>query len=121
MFDYFIASQIYYVFLAPESVTNLSATRYNTTTAQVSWTNPVGVWESVTITCDPYCPPISVDYSAAVNNTTEVTGLTPGTTYNFSAVVSSNDVNSSTVQTGTPLTLGMISTDQLACEQVARC
>ena len=118
MFEYFTAYQIYYVFLAPESVTNLSATRYNTTTAQVSWTNPVGVWESVTITCDPYCPSMRVDNPV---NTTEVTGLTPGTTYNFSAVVSSNDVNSSKVQTSTPLTLGMIYTDWLACEQLASC
>ena len=118
MFDYFAAYQVYYVFLAPESVTNLSATRHNTTTAIVSWTNPGGVWESVTITCDPYCPPIRVKNPI---NTTEVTGLTPGTTYYFSAVVSSNDVNSSTVQSNTHLTLGMSSTVLLACEKIARC
>lgn len=79
------------LFVAPLPVTNLTsrvAADDNTTTAVVSWINPIlGEWSQVTIGCDPQCAERVVKKPG---NSTIVSGLTPGRTYGFRATVLNN-------------------------------
>ena len=63
-----------------------------------------GEWDNVTVTCSPSCSSVVVIKPAT---TAIVSTLTPGLTYSFHAVVSSNGVTSELVETRHPLTIGM--------------
>ncbi|XP_067950608.1 receptor-type tyrosine-protein phosphatase H-like [Watersipora subatra] len=83
--------------------TAVRASTDSSTIATVSWSNPTNTeWDDVTVSCQPSCTNQKVDNSTS---TVDITGLTPGETYTFTTVVSSNGVKSSPSQTSAPLTM----------------
>ena len=87
------------------NLTSQHSTSTNTSTAIITWNNTIdGEWDNVTVTCSPSCSSVVVIKPA---NTAIVSTLTPGLTYSFYAVVSSNGVTSELVETRHPLTIGM--------------
>ena len=109
-----------FICVVPDRVSDLNATlspTNNTSVANISWVNPSGVWDNVTISCVPDCQ------SKTVGNTTtstSISGLSPGQSYTFSAVVTSNDQNSTPVTTPNSLTIGTSSIIgvQLLCKSI---
>ena len=92
----------------PDPVSNLTVELFTSTTPDVlvSWINPANsVWDNVTISCEPACSPTVVD-NPGTNAT--ISGLKPGQTYYFFAVVASEDAYSVTVNSSDPLPIGML-------------
>ncbi|XP_067950595.1 receptor-type tyrosine-protein phosphatase H-like [Watersipora subatra] len=83
--------------------TAMRASTDSSTIATVSWSNPNNTeWDDVTVSCQPSCTNQTVDKPTS---TVDITGLTPGETYTFTAVVSINGVKSCLSQTSAPLTM----------------
>ena len=86
-------------------LTSQHSTSTNTSTAIITWNNTIdGEWDNVTVACSPSCSSVVVIKPA---NTAIVSTLTPGLTYSFYTVVSSNGVTSELVETRHSLTIGM--------------
>lgn len=99
---------LYSISLVPLPVSSLRAelsTTDNTTTSDVSWENPSdGLWDTVTIFCEPRCSPRSVERSAS--KSVSMLGLIPGQIYKFFAVASCRGINSIRTVTNQSLTMG---------------
>jgi hypothetical protein len=91
---------------APQPVTGLAATAGDTQVA-LSWTNPGGTWDTVTIVRKPSSPPASVNDGTLIYNSTGQSltdvALTNGTTYYYAAfVVHGASVSAATRVSATP-------------------
>jgi len=89
------------------SVTAELSSPDNTSTANIKWSNPNTVWDSVRVEvkCNSSCSPPSVE-DVPHGSSVTINNLTPGETYIFTVTVISNNV-SSTPENSTELTMGM--------------
>jgi len=104
--------KVFFHFVAPSPVTSVTAELPppgSTNTANITWSNPNTVWDSVRaeVKCNSPCSPPSVeDVAHGSDSSVTINNLTPGETYIFTVTVFSNNVPS-TPENSTELTMGM--------------